>query len=264
MEPRTAVGWGGWGEGAGPTETAHLGRGLRDPVPVRLFLTLSSSRDLEQEVGRGRAQRDCAKGYPGLLGARPPLHLLQPAPLLLVLRPSSRTPPLLPDSSPSCQVCPSSRAPPPPVRSPPPPRTPPPPPGPLSLLPFPSPSSGTPPPPPTPPPASSPHCSAHHGSRASLAAAQAASSASLAAKTLGPSWGRGAAGLRAGSGRPLGRRLQPAAPHFGDPGLSWLATPVSRTPAPWGAPASASEVSATEARGLGWGLLPAVGGVGEL
>lgn len=50
---------------------------------------------------------------------------------------------------------------------------------------------------PCPAPITSLHCSALHGSRASLAAAQAASSASLAAKTLRPSWGRGAAGLRA-------------------------------------------------------------------
>ena len=50
---------------------------------------------------------------------------------------------------------------------------------------------------PCPAPIASPHCSALGGSRASLAAAQAASSASLAAKTLRPSWGRGAAGLRA-------------------------------------------------------------------
>lgn len=50
---------------------------------------------------------------------------------------------------------------------------------------------------PCPAPITSPHCSALGGSRASLAAAQAASSASLAAKTLRPSWGRGAAGLRA-------------------------------------------------------------------
>ena len=50
---------------------------------------------------------------------------------------------------------------------------------------------------PGPAPITSLHCSALRGSRASLAAAQAASSASLAAKTLRPSWGRGAAGLRA-------------------------------------------------------------------
>ncbi|XP_052509552.1 basic proline-rich protein-like [Budorcas taxicolor] len=50
---------------------------------------------------------------------------------------------------------------------------------------------------PGPAPITSLHCSALHGSRASLAAAQAASSASLAAKTLRPSWGRGSAGLRA-------------------------------------------------------------------
>ena len=79
MEPRAAV---GWGEGAGPRDTDHLGRGLRDPVPLRPFLTLSSSRDLEQEGGGAlRAQRDCAKGDPGLLRAGRPLHLLQPAPL---------------------------------------------------------------------------------------------------------------------------------------------------------------------------------------
>ena len=65
------------------------------------------------------------------------------------------------------------------------------------------------------------------------------------------------------SGRPLGRRRQPACPHFGDAGPSWLATPVSRTAAVRGADRLLRSFCSSP-RGRGWGPLPGAGGRGAL